>query len=91
MDYSNYLFFISIRSVHLQRNSLPKTMASFINRVRWVLDKLADYLRSDTKDGKKSTFLDSGHYMLSNGELSKNYSPPEVVKAHAIERSVLQH
>ena len=30
-----------------------------------------DYLRSATKDGKKPTFIDSGHYMLSNGEFSK--------------------
>ena len=37
------------------------------------------------------TFLDSGHYMLSNGELLKNYSPPEVVTAHASEQSVQQH
>ena len=28
------------------------------------VDKLPDYLRSDTKD---MTFLDSGHYMHSNG------------------------
>ena len=37
-----------------------------------------------THTQKKSTFLDRGHYMLSNGELSKKISPPEVVKAHGI-------
>ena len=31
------------------------------------VEKLPDYLRSDTRDVKKSTFLDNGHYMLSNG------------------------
>ena len=56
------------------------------------MDKLPDYLRSDTTEKeKKNTFLDSGHYMLSKGELSEKYSPPEVVKAHASERSVQQH
>jgi hypothetical protein len=29
--------------------------------------------------------------MPSNGELSKNNSPPEVVKAHANGRSIPQH
>ena len=53
--------------------------------------KLPDHLRSDTIEKKKSTFLDRGHYMLSNGELSKYYSPLEVVKGHASEQSVQQH
>ena len=35
------------------------------------LDKLPDYLGSDTKEAKKSTFLDSAHYMLSNGHYWK--------------------
>ena len=35
------------------------------------VDKLPDYLRSDTKDGKKSTFLDSGHFLLSNSHYWK--------------------
>ena len=55
------------------------------------VDKLPDYLRSSLTEKNKSTFLDSGHYMLSNGELSKKNSPPEVVKAHASEPSVQQH
>ena len=37
------------------------------------VDKLPDYLWSDTKrresEAKKSTFLDNGNYMLSNGQL----------------------
>ena len=55
------------------------------------VDKLPEYLRSVMKVGKKSTYLDSGHYILSNGQLSKNYSPPAVVKAHASERSFPRH
>jgi hypothetical protein len=39
-------------------------------------------------DGKKSPLFDSDHYMLSNGDLSKNNSPPEVVKAQASGRNV---
>ena len=37
---------------------------------------------------KKSPFLDSGHYMLSGGQLSENNLPPEFGKAHASERSI---
>ena len=84
------LFVTSICSADQQRNSPPKTLTSLSNRERWV-DKVPDYLRSGTKDGNQSTFLDSGHYMVSNGELSKDYSPLEVAKAHASERSVPQH
>ena len=40
---------------------------------------------------KKSTYLDSGHDMLSNGELSKKHLPPEVVQAHASEQSIQPH
>ena len=71
------LFVASIRSVDQQR----------VCQRRWRrlateyagVDELPDNLQSGTKDGKKSTFLDSGQSMLSNDELSKNNSPPEVV------------
>ena len=60
------LFTITIRS---------DTSREIVRQRRWRrlvtepagVDKLVDYLWSDTKDVKNSTFLDSGHYMLSNG------------------------
>ena len=53
---SFYNLFVTIH-ISQQRNSLPKTLTSLSNRICWV---------SDMKE--ISTFLDSGHYRLSNGQ-----------------------
>ena len=60
----NYSHFLQSPSVVLMsRETVPKTWTSPSNRVHWV-DKLPDYLGSDTRDVTKSSFLDSGHYLL---------------------------
>ena len=79
------LFVTSIRSVDQQRNSPPKLLTSLSNRGRW------GWSYRTTCGVIRQTLKISGHYMLSNGELSQNYSQTEVVNAHASERRVQQH
>ena len=60
------LFVISIHSVDQQINSQRRRRR--LAMLQAGVDKIPDYFRSDTRD---VTFLDSGHYMNSNGHYRK--------------------
>ena len=94
-----YLHTVCLFTIYLLPSAEKLSTKEIVRQRRWrclateyaEVDELPDYLHSDTKDVNQSTFLDSGHYMLSNIQLSENNSPPEVGKAHARQQSIPQH
>ena len=90
---SFYNLFVTIRSVDQQVNSLPKTLTSRSNRIRWGM--LPDYLRSDTKDlnqrQKNPLSLTAVIICLATVNSQKIIDRRKFGKAHAGERRIPQH